>query len=98
MRSLWLKEGVLEELNQTLQKKYRQVEKNEVICEQYIMDDADIVLVSFGIAARIARSAVNRAREAGIKAGLIRPLTLWPFPYEIINRVAEEFRIFLCSN
>ena len=95
VRSLWLKEGALEELNYQLQEKYRQVEKNEVICEQYSVDDADIVLVAYGIAARIARAAVDMARQSGIKAGLIRPVTLWPFPSELINRSAEKFRIFL---
>jgi 2-oxoglutarate/2-oxoacid ferredoxin oxidoreductase subunit alpha len=95
VRSLWLKDGALEELNYKLQAKYRQVEKNEVICEQYRVEDSDIVLVAYGMAARLSRAAVNKARQNGIKAGLIRPVTLWPFPTEQINRAAEEFRIFL---
>ncbi len=95
VRSLWLKDGALEQLNHRLQEKYRLVEKNEVICEQYKVDDSDIVLVAYGIAARISRAAVNKARQNGIKAGLIRPVTLWPFPTEQINRAAEQFRIFL---
>jgi 2-oxoglutarate ferredoxin oxidoreductase subunit alpha len=94
VRSLWLKEGVLEQLNYKLQDKYKQALK-EVICYQHQVEDADIVLVAFGIAARMVRAAVNRARELGIKAGLIRPLTLWPFPYEQISKAANEFRIFL---
>ena len=95
VRSLWLAEGALEELNYKLQKKYKQVEKNEVLCEQYEVDDADIVVVAYGVAARIVRSAVNKARQQGIKAGLIRPITLWPFPTEQISKAADEFKIFL---
>jgi 2-oxoglutarate ferredoxin oxidoreductase subunit alpha len=95
VRSLLLGNGALENLNYQLQKKYRHIEKNEVICEQYKVDDADIILVAYGIAARISRAAVDMARENGIKAGLIRPVTLWPFPSEVINKAAENFRIFL---
>jgi 2-oxoglutarate ferredoxin oxidoreductase subunit alpha len=95
VRSLWLKEGVLEALNNKLQAKYKIIEHNEVLCEQYEIENADIVVVAYGIAARIVRSAVARVRQQGIKAGWIRPITLWPFPTEIINRVAEEMPIFL---
>ena len=95
VRSLWLGEGVLEELNYKLRDKYKQIEQNEVLCEQYTVDDADVVVVAYGIAARIVRSAVARAREEGIKAGWIRPITLWPFPTEQVSKAADEFRIFL---
>lgn len=95
VRSLWLKDGVLEELNYKLRAKYEQVEKNEVRCEQYEVDDAEIVVVAYGITARIVNGAVQRAREEGIKVGWIRPITLWPFPTEQISKAAEEFRLFL---
>lgn len=103
VRSLWLKEGALEELNYKLQARYEQIQKNEVLCEQYEVDDAEIVVVAYGIAARIVRGAVDKAREEGIKVGWIRPITLWPFPTEQISRAAAEsvgaipirFRIFL---
>lgn len=95
VRSLWLPEGSLEKHNYKLQAKYDQVQKNEVICEQYHVDDAEIVLIAYGVAARIVRSAVNRARKEGIKAGLIRPVTLWPFPSEQIAKAADELSIFL---
>ncbi len=95
IRSLWLQEGVLEELNYKLQAKYEQVQKKEVLCEQYEVDDAEIVVVAYGVAARIVRGAVNKAREEGIKVGWIRPITLWPFPTEQISKAADEFRIFL---
>ncbi len=95
VRSLWLKEGKLEEVNRRIQARYAQIIKNEVRCEQYNVDDADIVVVAYGISARIVRGAVTKARKEGIKVGWIRPITLWPFPYEQINRAADEFKIFL---
>jgi len=95
VRSLWLKDGVLEQLNYRLQEKYKEVEKNEVLCEQYAVDDAEVVVVAYGIAARIVRSAVDRARAEGIKAGWIRPITLWPFPFQQVSKAAEPFRVFL---
>jgi 2-oxoglutarate ferredoxin oxidoreductase subunit alpha len=95
VRSLWLADGAVEQHNYDLQAKYRQIEKNEVLCEQYKVDDADIVVVAYGIAARIVRGAIERARQQGIKVGLIRPITLWPFPSEQINKVADKLPIFL---
>ena len=94
VRSLWLKEGVLEDVNKELQLKYKRALK-EVICYEQDVGDADIVCVAYGTAARIVRAAVSRARSEGIKAGWIRPLTLWPFPYEQIAKAANKFRIFL---
>jgi 2-oxoglutarate ferredoxin oxidoreductase subunit alpha len=95
VRSLWLKEGVVEQHNYDLQAKYKEIEKNEILCEQYEVDDAEIVVVAYGIAARIVRGAVNKARQEGIKVGWIRPITLWPFPTEQIRRAADNFKIFL---
>ncbi len=98
VRSLWLGEGVLEELNYKLKARYDKIEKDEVLCEQYKIDDAEIVVIAYGIAARIVSGAVNKAREQGIKAGWIRPITLWPFPTELISRAAASMnrdRIFL---
>jgi len=95
VRSLWLPEGALEKHNYKLKAKYEQVQKNEVICEEYHVDDAEIVVVAYGVAARIVRGAVNKAREDQIKAGWIRPITLWPFPTEQISKAADELRIFL---
>ena len=95
VRSLWLGEGVLEALNNKLQDRYRQIEKNEVLCEQYEVDQAEIVVIAYGIAARIVHGAVHKARHEGIKAGWIRPITLWPFPSEQVSKAANEFRIFL---
>ena len=95
VRSLWLPEGKLEAQNRKLQAKYEQIQKNEVICEEYELDGAEIVVVAYGIAARIVRSAVSKARQEGMPVGLIRPITLWPFPTEQISRAADEFRVFL---
>jgi len=95
VRSLWLAEGALERHNRQLQAKYRQIERTEVLCEQYQLGDAEVVVVAYGIAARIARSAVNQARREGLPVGLIRPITLWPFPSEQISAAAERFRLFL---
>jgi 2-oxoglutarate ferredoxin oxidoreductase subunit alpha len=95
VRSLWLKEGIVEQHNYDLQAKYEKIQKNEVLCEQFEVEDAEIVVVSYGIAARIVRGAVSRAREEGIKVGWIRPITLWPFPTEQISRAADEMRLFL---
>ncbi|MHC4843155.1 MAG: 3-methyl-2-oxobutanoate dehydrogenase subunit VorB [Planctomycetota bacterium] len=95
VRSLWLKEGALEELNYKLHARYEQIQKNEVICEQEYVEDADIVVIAYGVAARMVKAAVKKAREQGIKAGLIRPVTLWPFPTEQISKAADDWRIFL---
>ena len=95
VRSLWLEEGVLEKLNYRLQEKYRRIEKNEVICDQDQVEDSRIVVVAYGIAARIAGTAVMAARREGIRAGLIRPVTVWPFPTARIRRAADRMRVFL---
>ena len=95
VRSLFLGEGVLEELNVTLQKKYRRIEADEVLCQQWGLEDAEIVLVAYGIMSRIVKAAVSRARSEGIKAGWIRPITLWPFPVEQLRSAAEPERVIL---
>jgi len=95
VRSLWLGDGVLEKFNEKLQAKYREVQEKEVRCEEYRVEDAEIIVVAYGIVARITRAAVDQAREEGIPIGMIRPITLWPYPSQQISRAAEEFRIFL---
>jgi len=92
VRSLWLADGAVEQHNYDLQAKYRQIEKNEIRCEQYKTDDADVIVVAYGVSARISRGAVDKARKQDIKAGLIRPITLWPFPSEQISKAADEPR------
>jgi 2-oxoglutarate ferredoxin oxidoreductase subunit alpha len=95
VRSLWLGDGVLEELNYKLQRKYRQLERDEVRCEQYKTEDAEIIVVSYGVAARIARAAIDSARREGIKAGMIRPISLFPFPTKQVQKAGEGFKPFL---
>ena len=75
-------ENILEELNLELKRTYDKIAEKEVMYESYRMDDADYVLVAYGTSARIVRSAVNSLRKEGIKAGLFRPITLWPYPYK----------------
>ena len=80
----------MEDFNYKLQEKYAQIEAEEVIYDEYQVEDADIVLVSFGISSRIARSAVDKSREKGVKVGLLRPITLSPFPVEKIKELADR--------
>ena len=88
--SISLDFGDLEKHNLMLQEKYRQVEENEVLWDGYRLEDANVVLVSYGISSRIARSAVDSARKEGIRAGLFRPITLYPFPTEQIAKLADR--------
>ncbi|MBN2551728.1 MAG: 3-methyl-2-oxobutanoate dehydrogenase subunit VorB [Spirochaetales bacterium] len=88
--SLRLKpEDGVEKINLRLQEKYREIEAAEIRFECYQCRDAEVLLVAFGLAARICKAAVNQLREAGVKAGLLRPITLWPFPYRQLLEQAE---------
>jgi 2-oxoglutarate ferredoxin oxidoreductase subunit alpha len=86
IKSFYLKEGDLEKFNLTLQKKYKRIQEDEQRYEGLFLDEAKIILVAYGTMARIAKSAVNRLREKGKKIGLIRPITLWPFPKDVFKR------------
>ena len=89
MTSLELKSEVMEVHNLHLQEKYRKIRETEVRYDTWQCDDADYVIVAFGSAARLAQKAIDMARDCGIKAGLFRPITLWPFPTEQIAAVAQ---------
>ena len=93
--SIFLDFDQLEEFNYRLIEKYAEIAENEVIVDEYMLDDADIVLVSYGISSRIARSAVDKAREKGLKVGLLRPVTLFPFPEKEIKQLADKGVSFL---
>ena len=80
----------LEDFNYKLQEKYAKIDAEEVIFEEYHVEDAEIILVSYGISSRIARSAVDKSREKGIKVGLLRPITLSPFPSDRIKELADK--------
>ena len=88
--SLFLQPDELEELNDRLQAKYREIEAAEVRYEEFMCDDAEYILVAFGSSARICSATVEMAREQGIKLGLLRPVTLYPFPYEPLKQMAER--------
>ena len=64
--------------------------------EEYMMEDAEYCVVAFGIASRVAKNAVVAARKEGIKVGLIRPITLWPFPKKALEKAAEQVKGFVC--
>ena len=87
--SLELKPEVMEQRNLHLQRKYAEIEANEVRYEMQQMDDAEYMIVAFGSAARIAEKSIELAREQGIKVGLFRPITLWPFPTKEIVKMAK---------
>ncbi len=82
INSLFISTEELTEHNLRLQAMYDEVKKNEVMYETYLTEDAEIVITAFGTVARIAKSAVNELRAQGVKVGLFRPITVWPFPYK----------------
>ncbi|MBR4579477.1 MAG: 3-methyl-2-oxobutanoate dehydrogenase subunit VorB [Oscillospiraceae bacterium] len=96
INSLELSPEKLEQNNFSRYERYRQVEENETLWEEYLMDDARICIVACGITARISRNAIAEARKEGIKVGMIRPITLWPFPKAPLARAAEQVDSFLC--
>ena len=85
----------LEQLNFARFERYRTIEENEVMYEEYMMDDAEICIAAFGIAARVSKNAINEARKQGIKVGMIRPITLWPFPKDVFRRAADKVNSFI---
>ena len=95
VNSLYLKPDELEVKNFERFEKYAVVEENEPMWEEYMMDDAEVCVVAFGIASRVAKNAVVAARAEGIKAGLIRPITLWPFPKKALAAAAEKVNGFI---
>lgn len=80
----------LEQHNIKLQKKYERIKENEVDWNGYMLDDAEVVLVSYGISSRISRAAVDAAREEGIRVGLFRPITMFPFPEKELKALADR--------
>lgn len=85
----------LEEINWSLFRRYGIIKKQETSYETYLVEDAELIVVAFGIAARIAKGAIKTARATGLKVGMIRPITLWPFPSEIIREMAIRTKHFL---
>lgn len=87
--SLELESSKMEVINEKLQARYREIEKNETRWEEIGVEDADYLVVAFGSVARICTKAQEIAREKGVRIGIVRPITLWPFPTEAINKAAE---------
>ena len=96
INSLYLSPEVLEKTNFQRFERYAEIEKNEVRFESYLMDDAEYCIVAFGIAARVAKNAITAMRKEGLKVGLIRPITVWPFPKKAIREAADKVKGFVC--
>ncbi|MDR3339729.1 MAG: 3-methyl-2-oxobutanoate dehydrogenase subunit VorB [Candidatus Symbiothrix sp.] len=90
--SLELDAAVMEQNNIRFQQKYNQIEENEVIYEELLCDDAEYLIVAFGSTARISQATVEMARKEGIKVGLFRPVTLWPFPKKKLKAYSEKIK------
>jgi 2-oxoglutarate ferredoxin oxidoreductase subunit alpha len=90
--SLELDANTMEQNNIRFQAKYAEIEKNEVRFEEINCEDANYLLVAFGSSARICLKTIDLAREEGIKVGLLRPITLWPFPSEALNKYADKVK------
>ena len=95
VNSLYLKPDELEVKNFQRYERYKIVEENEPMWEEYMMEDAKICVVAFGIASRVAKNAVAAARAEGIPVGLIRPITLWPFPKNALLKAADQVDAFI---
>ena len=92
VNSLFLQPDELEKTNFERYERYKLIEETEAAYEEYLMDDAEICIAAFGIAARVSKNAINEARAQGIKVGMIRPKTLWPFPTKPFKKAAEHVK------
>ncbi len=93
--SLSLSPEELEQWNINNFKKYAEIQASEQRAEEFMMDDAEVCIVAFGISARVSRNAVLAARAKGIKAGMIRPITLYPFPVDVLKKAAAHVDRFI---
>jgi len=93
--SIRLEAEELEDHVRHLHGKYKKMEENEVRWEEYHTDDAEIILVGYGVVSRVLQGVVDAVRERGIKAGLLRPITVWPFPNEALRAVASHAKVAL---
>lgn len=96
INSLYLDPLALERTNFERYERYAAIERDEVMWEEFMMEDAEICVVSTGITARVSRNAIVEARKQGIKVGMIRPITLWPFPKKPLLAAADKVKSFLC--
>ena len=95
VNSLFLKPEELEVTNFERYERYKKIEETEAMYEEYRMDDAEVCVVAFGVASRVSKNAIDKAREMGIKVGMIRPITLWPFPKKALAAVADKVKAFV---
>ncbi len=95
LKSLYLQDGELSEHNWKLHQKYERMKKEEVRFEEFLVEDAQFVIAAFGSMARVSKTSVELAREAGMKVGLFRPITLFPFPDEALFRLSQKVKLFL---
>ena len=95
IRSLILDTNLMEQHNWRLYRKYKRIEKNEVRYDTFNLKGAEMAIIAYGTAARIAKGAIKRCQEKNLKVGLIRPITLWPFPMEFIRAQTENIKHFL---
>jgi len=95
INSIVLEPQGLELHNLKLQAKYDRCEAEEVRYEAYQVEDADLVVIAYGIVSRVVFSAIDQARAKGLKVGLLRPITLWPFPKKILEKLSETAKLFL---
>lgn len=95
VNSLYLEPDELEKMNFERYKKYEEIQKNEVMYEEFMMDDAEICLVAFGVSSRVSKNAIIKARENGVKVGLFRPISLWPFPSTQIKKYVDQCKAFV---
>ena len=96
VNSLYLSPAELERLNIERFERYKKIEQDECMWEEFMMDDAEICIVSCGITARVSRNAIVEARKQGIKVGMLRPITLWPFPKQALYQAAQKVKRFIC--
>ena len=82
----------LEEINWSLYRRYQFIKEKEAGCDTYLTDDAELLVVAFGAAARIAKGAIKEVRASGMKVGLFRPVTLWPFPDKALRAMAQQVK------
>ncbi len=94
LTSLWIQPEEMEQVNLKLQSIYREIEKNEVRYDAYNIEDADLVLVAYGLSARIASKVMDIMRAKGKKVGLVKPVTLWPYPSQILSELSERVKGF----
>lgn len=90
VNSLYLDASELENHNKKLEEKYKKIQENEVLVESYNVEDADLLISAYGTTARIAKTAISKLEEEGYNVGLIRPITLWPYPFQEFDKIKDD--------